>query len=90
MKTATLRRYFKWLLHLAMAVLFTSNANAEKWYFEPTADLRLGYDDNVRFTSQFEDSSFSSFLRADAIFGFRTEISDVEFGVALDSRPLRK
>ncbi len=86
MKLAALLRIIKWLPPLAMTIICANNAHAEKWYFEPTINLRLGYDDNVRFTTQFEESAFSSFLNADTRFGFRTEVSDVKFGVALDAR----
>jgi len=71
---------------LIFALLASASAQAEKWYFEPSFDARLGYDDNVRFTSDFEDSAFSAYLKADARFGVRTEVSDAKFGIQLDTR----
>ncbi|MES9882042.1 MAG: hypothetical protein ABW185_14290 [Sedimenticola sp.] len=76
----------KLVLWLSICLLFPGTVLAEKWYFEPTASLRLGYDDNVRFSVSDKEGAFSSHLNAKARFGFRTEVSDVNLLAQLNGR----
>ncbi len=64
-------------------LLFPAQASAERYFLEPTFSLRSGYDDNINLTARDGDSSFSAVLNANTRFGFRTERSDVGFGVRL-------
>jgi hypothetical protein len=74
------------MLLLFGASLSPGQALAENWYFEPSVNLRLGYDDNVRFSVNGAEEAFSATVDADASFGFRTEVSNVKFGIRLNSR----
>ena len=71
---------------LLLCCIASGNAFAEKWYFEPTASLTGGYDDNVRLLANHEQSDYSSLLNFDMRFGARTEVSDTKFQVQLDSK----
>ncbi len=63
---------------LSLFVLFSSSqAFAEKWYFEPSVSARLGYNDNIQLSTDSEISTYTSYITADAAFGFRTNVSDV-------------
>lgn len=59
---------------------------AEKWYFEPVASARLGYDDNVRLTPDNEESAASGLVNLTVPFGVRTEVSDIKMNAMLESR----
>ncbi len=72
-------------LTLISTLAISVNAVSEQWYFEPDFRARFGYDDNVRFTSRFVDSAFSTYLAANARFGVRTEVSEADFGIKLDT-----
>ena len=63
--------------------LFSATAAAEKWYWEPVFTAISGFDDNVRLEASDPESVFSLHLDANARFGFRTEVSDIEFRTAL-------
>lgn len=70
----------------AVSLLVATQAMAEKWYVEPSASVRFGYEDNVRLVTSNEDSAFSTYLNVQAPFGFRTEVSDVNLSAQLESR----
>lgn len=68
------------------ALCIAGPSTAEKWYVEPAASLRLGYDDNVRFVATGNEGAFSSLLNANANFGVRTEVSEVKFQAQLNAK----
>ncbi len=69
---------------LIAASVWPHPSGAGQWYDEPTVSVRLGYDDNVRFTEKNEESSFSQKLSAGTGLGYRTEVTDVKAKVRLD------
>ena len=74
------------LLGSAVSLLIVNQALAGKWYVEPSASVRAGYDDNVRLVTSNEEGAFSTFLNVKVPFGFRTEVSDVSLSAQLNSR----
>lgn len=70
----------------AFASLMAAPVMAEKWYIEPIASVRFGYEDNVRLSTSDEEDAFSAYLNIKAPFGFRTEVSDVNLSAELQSR----
>ncbi len=67
-----------WLVALLTCCTVASGqAMAEKWYFEPVVSMQLGYNDNTQLSTDSEIETLTSYLTADAAFGFRTEVSEV-------------
>lgn len=73
------------LFGTALALLATP-LMAAKWYIEPSASVRFGYEDNVRLTTGDEEDAFSTYLDIMAPFGYRTEVSDVNLSAQIHSR----
>ncbi len=67
-------------------LLISSQASAEKWYFEPSVSARLGYNDNVQLSTDSEISTYTSYITADAAMGFRTNVSDVSITAKMIDR----
>jgi hypothetical protein len=70
----------------ASCLLLSTPVFAEIWYFEPVANARLGYDDNVRLTTRNSESAFSGLVNVSAPFGVRSEVSDIKMEARLESR----
>ncbi len=79
-------RRFGWLVVLAIAALTGRSAVAQQWYFEPAAELRAFYDDNVRLSATDSQSSPGTDLRAGLAAGRATEISDIAVTATIDSK----
>lgn len=77
-------RLLRGILAVLLPLMLPGLAAAEKYFIEPTFNLRTGYDDNINLSTNDEDDSFSAILNAKTRFGFRTERSDVGFGVRLN------
>ncbi|MCP4313996.1 MAG: hypothetical protein GY790_22300, partial [Bacteroidetes bacterium] len=76
-----------WLVAAAVCCSIISGpALAEKWYFEPVASMQLGYNDNTQLSTGSEIETITSYLTADAAFGFRTEVSDVSLTARMIDR----
>lgn len=73
-------------LILVSCVVFSGQAAAEKWYFEPILSMRLGYNDNTQLSTSSEIETFTSYITADAALGFRTEVSDVSITAKMIDR----
>jgi hypothetical protein len=71
----------------SMVLLFiSSQALAEKWYFEPSVSARLSYNDNVQLSTDSEIETYTSYITADAALGFRTNVSDVSITAKMIDR----
>ncbi|MES9887255.1 MAG: hypothetical protein ABW140_10615, partial [Candidatus Sedimenticola sp. 6PFRAG1] len=67
---------------LAIALLnIPGVVQAGQWYFEPDASVRMGYDDNARFSSTNPEGSSSLTGTAQSDFGYRGDHSELT-GVA--------
>ncbi len=79
-------RRFGWLVLLAVAALTGRVAVAQQWYFEPAAELRAFYEDNVRLSATDSQSSPGTDLLANLAAGRATEVSDIALTATIDSR----
>lgn len=71
---------------LIMSCFTSGQAVAEKWYFEPEISTRIGYNDNTQLSTDSPIKTFTSYITADAAFGFRTEVSDVSITAKMIDR----
>ncbi len=83
-ESGLMRQYLTCIL--LCCCFISSQAVAEKWYFEPTVSARLGYNDNTQLTTSSEIETFTSDVTADAALGFRTEVSDVSITAKMVDR----
>jgi len=74
------------LLPFALLLLSSSGAIAEKWYFEPNVNARIGYNDNVQLSTGSEMKTYTSDITANAALGFRTNVSDVSITAKMIDR----
>ncbi|MES9962296.1 MAG: hypothetical protein ABW116_02045 [Candidatus Sedimenticola sp. 20ELBAFRAG] len=73
-----------WMLYRLVAIALLNIpgvVQAGQWYFEPDASVRMGYDDNARFSSTNPEGSFSLTGTAQSDFGYRGDHSELT-GVA--------
>jgi hypothetical protein len=70
---------------LLVSFILANGAAADQWYISPQVSLRTLYDDNVRLLSVNPVGSFGTIARADAKFGRRTEISNVDIDAGLSN-----
>ena len=71
-------------LSLSLLVL-AQGAVAEQWYIEPKASIQTFYDDNVRLESVDPQGSSGTTAQADAKFGRRTEVSNIDIDAGLSN-----
>jgi hypothetical protein len=67
-------------------LFLSSQAAAEKWYFEPNVSGRIGYNDNAQLSRDSEISTYTSHIVANAAAGFRTNVSDVSINAKMVDR----
>ncbi len=69
------------------SILMSSQVLAEQWYFEPVVSTKFGYDDNTQLSTDNEIGTYTSNITGSALFGVRTEVSDISLSVRMvDSR----
>lgn len=56
---------------------------AGEWYLEPVVSMQLGYNDNTQLSVNNKIETSTSTVTGDAVFGFRTEVSDVSLGARM-------
>ncbi len=71
------------LFFTIFSLLISSQALAEKWYFEPVVSMRLGYNDNTQLSTDSEIATSASTITGNAVFGVRTEVSDVSLSAKM-------
>ncbi len=74
-----------WLC-LVLGFFIPSQVLAEKWYFEPNINARIGYNDNVQLSTNSEIKTYTSDITANAALGFRTNVSDVSITAKMVDR----
>jgi predicted porin len=57
-------------------------AYGQQWEFEPTVDLGVSYEDNIRLSSDQSESGFGASIRAAARGRRSDEVSELEFSAA--------
>lgn len=74
------------LFCLVFSLSIPSQALAEKWYFEPNINARIGYNDNIQLSTDSEIKTYTSDITANAALGFRTNVSDVSITAKMIDR----